>query len=181
MFMLLTGSQQPLKMEHVLLTLKTSKRDFKNKLRYRVVSTLTVAFSRGCKLQMCFVPTCHLIAAVQSILPQLHLKLASSFVQEAADGCGLQLLLWIFCQLISAHLQVPNINYRNTRMRSKYWVIAGVYMYQYRRFMHHITHCNSSYHDNIFSDNVYNISKFMQITKNHSFSCFETALLAFFF
>lgn len=49
----------------------------------------------------------HLVAAVQSILPQLHLQIACCCVEEAAEGSGLQLLLRLLLQLISAHFQIP--------------------------------------------------------------------------
>lgn len=49
----------------------------------------------------------YLIAAVQSILPQLHLQLTGCGVEVAAEGCGLQLLQHLLLQLISTHLQVP--------------------------------------------------------------------------
>lgn len=50
---------------------------------------------------------CYLTAAVQGLLPQLHLQLAGCCVEEAADGCGFQFLLRRLLQLISTHLQVP--------------------------------------------------------------------------
>lgn len=49
----------------------------------------------------------YLTAVVQSILPQLHLQVTGCSVEVAAEGCGLQLLLHLLLQLISAHLQVP--------------------------------------------------------------------------
>lgn len=51
--------------------------------------------------------SCHLIAAVQSFLPQLHLQFAGCCVEIAAEGCGLQLLLCLLFHLFSTHLQVP--------------------------------------------------------------------------
>lgn len=54
--------------------------------------------------------TC-LVAAVQSVLPQLQLQVTCRCVEVAAEGCGFQLLLQLlhllFLQLISTGLQVP--------------------------------------------------------------------------
>lgn len=49
----------------------------------------------------------YLVAALQSFLPQLHLQLTRRRVEEAAEGCGLQLLHHLLVELVSTHLQVP--------------------------------------------------------------------------
>ncbi|MEQ2177450.1 hypothetical protein GOODEAATRI_003661 [Goodea atripinnis] len=61
----------------------------------------------GMIIQTAKMCSCHLITAPQSLLPELQLQFTGRSVEEAADCCGLQLLLFPFLfQLISTHLQV---------------------------------------------------------------------------
>lgn len=61
----------------------------------------------------------HLIAAVHSFLPQLHLQFTSSRIQVAAEHRGFQLLA-LLVQVISSHLQVPE-EVSETFVRASTW------------------------------------------------------------